>query len=115
MQLQFGPDDSEEFAAAKQEILDAFGTWTVQRYGDDDRSLVADADTFLSWRFDYSTGDLSDFDIADVEEFLLGWAPRKFSVGPEAAPSLGPQGARRIQASQSRTESAQSHAHAHSR
>jgi hypothetical protein len=88
VQLQFGPDDNEAFVAAKQEILVAFGTWAVQRYGDDDGSLVADADTFLSWRFDYSTGDLSDFDIDDVEEFLLGWAPRKFSVGPEEAPVL---------------------------
>jgi hypothetical protein len=31
VQLQFGPADSEAFAAAKQEILDAFGTWAVQR------------------------------------------------------------------------------------
>ena len=75
--MQFGPDDITEFAATKRTLLDEFQPWADEHYGADDGSLVADADTFLSWRFNYSTGDLADLDIADADEFLLDWAPRK--------------------------------------
>ena len=86
--MQFGPDDITEFAATKRTLLDEFQPWADEHYGADDGSLVADADTFLSWRFNYSTGDLADLDIADADEFLLDWAPRKFAVGPDEAPTL---------------------------
>ena len=88
MQLRFGPDDLESFASVKRELLDEFGPWADERYGAGDGSLVADADTFLSWRVNYSTGDLSRFTPDDAEEFLLDWAPRKFAVGPDEAPVL---------------------------
>ncbi len=88
MQLTFGPDDFDAFAEVKQQLIDEFTPWADEHYGADDGSLVADAGTFLSWRFDYSTGDLSTFSPDDADEFLLGWAPRKFAVGPEEAPVL---------------------------
>ncbi len=88
MQLRFGPDDLESFASVKRQLLDEFRPWADERYGTDDESLVADADTFLSWRVNYSTGDLSRFTPDDAEEFLLDWAPRKFAVGPDEAPVL---------------------------
>ncbi len=88
MQLRFGPDDLDSFAWVKQELLDEFRPWADEHYGADDGSLEADADLFLSWRVNYSTGDLSRFAIDDAEEFLLGWAPRKLAAGPEEAPRL---------------------------
>ena len=88
MQLRFGPDDLESFASVKAQLLDEFRPWAAERYGPDDGSLVADADTFLSWRVNYSNGDLSRFTPDDAEEFLLDWAPRKFAVGPDEAPVL---------------------------
>jgi hypothetical protein len=86
--MQFSPDDSDEFHAVKDVLIEEFRPWADEHYGADDGSLVADAGTFLSWRFDYSTGDLADLDTTDADEFLLGWAPRKFAVGPEEAPTL---------------------------
>jgi hypothetical protein len=88
VQLRFGPDDLDAFGAVKRQLLDEFRPWADERYGAGDGSLVADADTFLSWRVNYSTGDLSRFTPEDAEEFLLDWAPRKFAVGPEEAPVL---------------------------
>jgi hypothetical protein len=88
VQLRFGPDDLDAFAAVKTQLLEEFEPWANERYGADDGSLVADAGTFLSWRVDYSTGDLSRFTPDDAEEFLLGWAPRKFAVGSDEAPTL---------------------------
>lgn len=88
MQLQFGPDDLDAFAAVKLQLLHEFKPWADEHYGTDDGSLVADADTFLSWRVNYSTGDLSRFAPDDAEEFLLDWAPRSFAVGPDEAPVL---------------------------
>lgn len=88
MQLRFGPDDLDAFATVKTQLLDEFRPWADERYGADDGSLVADADMFLSWRVNYSTGDLSRFAPDDAEEFLLGWAPRKLAAGPDEAPVL---------------------------
>lgn len=91
VRLQFDPSDEADeqaFATVRDQLLAEFEPWANDRYGTDDASLVADAGTFLSWRFGYSTGDLTSFDRLDVEEFLLDWAPRKFAVGPEEAPTL---------------------------
>jgi hypothetical protein len=82
VQLRFGPDDLDAFAEVKRQLLDEFRPWAEQHYGADDGSLVADADTFLSWRVNCSTGDLTRFSPGDAEEFLLDWAPRTFAVGP---------------------------------
>ena len=88
MKLTFGPDEVEAFAATKAALIAEFRPWADEHYGTDDESLVADAETFLSWRFNYSTGDLADYGLHDVEEFLLGWVPAKFAVGPDEAPIL---------------------------
>ncbi len=88
MQLTFGPDEHEAFTEVKDRLVEEFGPWVHANYGDDDGSLVADAETFLSWRFDHSNGDLSHFTPDDVEDFLLDWAPRQFAAPPEEAPTL---------------------------
>jgi hypothetical protein len=88
VRLQFGPDDLDAFPPIKLQLLYEFRPWAAEHYGADDGSLVANADTFLSWRVNYSTGDLSRFTPDDAEEFLLDWAPRKFAVGPDEAPVL---------------------------
>ncbi len=88
VQMRFGPDDEDEFAITKAALIEEFRPWADERYGADDGSLVADADTFLSWRFNYSDGDLTTFDVPDADEFLLGWAPRKFAVSSDEAPTL---------------------------
>ncbi len=88
VQMTFGPDDEDEFATTKAALMEEFRPWADQRYGADDGSLVADADVFLSWRFNYSNGNLTNFDVRDVDEFLLGWAPRKFAVSSAEARTL---------------------------
>jgi hypothetical protein len=88
VQLQFGPDDVNAFAGVKAQLIGEFRPWAELHYGADDGSLVADADTFLSWRFNYSNGDLTRFTTDDAEDFLFDWVPRKFAVGPDEAPVL---------------------------
>jgi hypothetical protein len=84
----FGPDDEDAFNEAKTALMDEFLSWVMDRYDVGNGKMVANADTFLSWRWGYSSGDLTSFDNDDVEEFLLDWVPRKFSAGPEEAPVL---------------------------
>lgn len=80
------PDNDDDFDAVRTDLLDAFQKWLDARHGSvDTAETVADAETFLQWRFHYSTGILDTYDDTDLAEFLLGWCPRKLSVPPEEA------------------------------
>lgn len=68
VQLRFGADDGDAFSSAKRQLIEEFRPWADEHDGADDGSLAADAETFLSWRFDDPTGDLERADDDLIEE-----------------------------------------------
>ena len=81
MRLQFDPE-KDEFADERDAILAEFTRWARQRSAADE-DWGHEASVFLDWRVNYSSGDLSAFARADIEEYLLDWCPRKLSFPPE--------------------------------
>ena len=80
--MRFSAEDDEfdEFQAASDVLVDRFTAW-VTRHGT--AADASDVPILLDWRYSYSDGVLDTWTCADVEEFLLGWCPRKLSVDPE--------------------------------
>ncbi len=92
MRLTFGPDDGEEFHAAKTALLARFETWLSDHHRltspDEAGATAGDAGLALDWKWGYAGGDLSHWTTADVGEFLLEWCPRKLSVSPEDSATI---------------------------
>lgn len=87
VQLTFDPeggDDEGQFRRTSKRLIGEMREWVAARF-EDHGERAASAETFLSWRYGYSNGDLADFQRADIAEFLLEWCPRKVSARPEAA------------------------------
>jgi hypothetical protein len=83
MQLRFAEDDESAFYAARAQLLERFaGVYP------DDEDCGFDVELALDWKWGYSDGDLGTWSIADIDEFLLEWCPRKISMAPEEAASL---------------------------
>lgn len=83
MRLEFGPDDENEFAAARDLILVRFERWLVDARPEsnvDASEMAGDAGLALDWKWGYGDGDLGRWRTGDVAEFLLEWCPRKLSV-----------------------------------
>ena len=80
--LYVHPEDHEEFERLSGEILADFEREVVAR-SPEGSALRADgefiAGSMLSWKWEYGDGRLSRWTAADVEEFLLDYAPRKIS------------------------------------
>jgi hypothetical protein len=89
MRLRFSPygDDEDAYRATRDALLDEFSRWLGQPEPDC-AELAADIGIFLDWRHGYSTAVLDEFDDADIEEFLLGWCPRKLSAPAEDAEGM---------------------------
>ncbi|PVZ03945.1 hypothetical protein C8D89_11954 [Actinomycetospora cinnamomea] len=69
--------DEDEFMARRERLLVDYEEWA--------RSAAPSvepgwADTALDWKFHYGDGDLTTWTTADLEEFALGWCPRKLSI-----------------------------------
>jgi hypothetical protein len=81
--LYVHPEDHEEFERLSGEILADFEREVVAR-SPEGSALRADgefiAGSMLSWKWRYGDGRLSRWTAADVEEFLLDYAPRKISL-----------------------------------
>lgn len=81
--LYVGPEDAEEFERLSGEILADFAEEVVDR-SPDDRALQRNgeyvAGSLLSWKWSYGDGRLARWTAAEVEEFLLDYAPRKISL-----------------------------------
>ncbi|QDP94892.1 hypothetical protein FOE78_02240 [Microlunatus elymi] len=91
MRMRFDPStgaDEAAFYAARDALLDEFEGWRAGRGDPDSGMVVSDAALFLDWRYNYSTGVLDDYDGQDLDEFLLGWCPRKLTAPPDMAPQL---------------------------
>ena len=84
MRLRFGVDDEAAFFSARDELLRRF----AETPRDDDGTCLFDVQLALDWKWGYSDGDLGSWVLADLEEFLLEWCPRKVSMPPDEAASI---------------------------
>lgn len=69
-------------------LLSEFDTWAADRWGRDDGDRRSDAQLLLDWQENYSGAQLERLTTDDLDEFLLGWVPRKVSAPPEFAQPL---------------------------
>jgi hypothetical protein len=86
VQLEIDPEDEDEFARARREILASFRAW-LSRQGsataDTIDEVAGDVGIVLDWKWGYADGRLASWAVLDIVEFLLEWCPRKLSVAPE--------------------------------
>lgn len=79
MRLRFDADDESAFHERRDELSDQFARWLKTHRV---RGEPSDAELLMDWKFGYGDGDLGSWTTADVEEFLLGWCPRKLAASP---------------------------------
>lgn len=82
MQMSFTADDEAAFQRRRAALTDDFAAWVEHSGAEADPS---DAGMLLDWKFGYQDGELGHWTVADVEEFLLEWCPRKVSSPPKLA------------------------------
>lgn len=83
--MRFGVDDEAEFRACSDALLADYAGWLERQ------SVGADPDdgwVALDWKWSYAGGDLGTWTVADLDEFLLGWCPRKLSMTPDECPDF---------------------------
>ena len=74
--------DETAFFQRSDELATQFETWVrASRIGVDPPAASGDASMLFNWKFSYADGDLSRWNTADLQEFLIEWCPRKVS-GP---------------------------------
>jgi hypothetical protein len=86
VQLEIDPEDENEFARARREILASFRAWLSQQgsaTADTIDEVAGDVGIVLDWKWGYADGRLASWAVIDIVEFLLEWCPRKLSVAPE--------------------------------
>lgn len=81
MQLRFGPDDEDRFFARRDELIERFGSWLLDR--GQEEQLSVDAELFLQFKWGYLDGDLGRWTLADLDEMLLELYPRKVIADAE--------------------------------
>lgn len=90
MRLQFGEHDENAYWATKEQLLAEIDR-AMRSDGGDSHGIaetVSSIALLLDWRWNYSSGQLDDWHLGDVDEFLLDWVPRKYSASPEAGAVL---------------------------
>ncbi len=85
MRMKFGVEDEQAYFAQREELCTRFAEWAERQRLDVDAS---DVELLLDWKWGYADGRLDHWDTADVEEFLLGWCPRKVASPPELIKSI---------------------------
>ncbi|MGQ0779362.1 MAG: hypothetical protein ACT4NY_33935 [Pseudonocardiales bacterium] len=78
--MSFTPDQEDAFHARKDEVLDDFAAWLAT--SDVTDADAGDAGVALDWKWGCQDGQLGRWTVADLEEFLLAWCPRKLSMPP---------------------------------
>lgn len=79
------PDDAEPVI----ELLTAdFQSWYQQRHPGKGADIGSDFELLLNWKIDYGDGCLDVWTVAEVNEFVLSWYPRKVSAPPSWARSM---------------------------
>ena len=90
MRLIFDEDDEDQYFETCDELLDEIGE-TLRNDGRDAHDaadIVGSITVLLDWRWNDSSGQLDDWSLGDVAEFLLDWLPRKYSAAPEAGAEM---------------------------
>ncbi|HET9254401.1 MAG TPA: hypothetical protein VFO16_04255, partial [Pseudonocardiaceae bacterium] len=79
--MSFTAEDEDAFYIRRDEVLDDYAAWLAS-------SNVANAEAYdagvaLDWKWAYQDGELGRWTVADLDEFLLGWCPRKLTMPSE--------------------------------
>ncbi len=90
MRLRFGEHDEDGYQATKEQLLAEIDDSMRTDGADpgDIADVVSSIALLLDWRWTYSSGQLDDWHLEDVDEFLVDWAPRKYSASPEDGAEL---------------------------
>lgn len=85
LQMQFEPGDYDAARPTVEELMARYEQWSQTPQGPGDASNLQ---LLLEWKVGYSDGRLDRWERDEVEEFLLGWCPRKLSVPADFANEL---------------------------
>lgn len=90
MRLSFDDEDEDAYLATRDALLDEIveSLSPAGRDAPDPEEVAGSISVLLDWRWNYSTGQLDDWALGDVDEFLLDWLPRKYSAPPEAGAEM---------------------------
>ncbi len=79
--MRFGAEDEDAFHARCDELIADYAGWLGRQppLG----AEAGDARLALDWKWGYADGDLATWTVADLDEFLLEWCPRKLSMAPD--------------------------------
>ena len=83
--MRFEPGDVEDARGTIEELADLYESWFRVRHPGADADDGSDLEMLLDWKVNYGDGRLDEWSVADVEEFVLGWCPRKVSAPPSWA------------------------------
>jgi len=75
--MSFTVEDEDIFQATREELQDDYARWLASSNAEGD---AGDAGVVLDWKWGYQDGELGQWTVADLEEFLLDWCPRKLSL-----------------------------------
>ncbi|HEY6422759.1 MAG TPA: hypothetical protein VIY28_05820 [Pseudonocardiaceae bacterium] len=78
--MSFTVEDEDTFHASRDELLDDYARWLASSNAEGD---AGDAGVVLDWKWGYQDGELGRWTVADLEEFMLDWCPRKLSLPAE--------------------------------
>ncbi len=78
--MSFTVEDEKAFQVRRDELLDDYAGWLASSNAE---AEAGDAALAMDWKWGYQDGELGRWTVADLEEFLLGWCPRKLSMPPE--------------------------------
>jgi hypothetical protein len=88
VKMAFGPDDESAFYETQEKLLGQFGAWIQRNHGADNDDAVQHVELLLDWKYNYDDGDLATWTLPSLDEFLLGWFPRKVTMPPEFAEKI---------------------------
>jgi len=83
--MTFGADDEQAYHLRREELTGQFAEWAGRECPE---AEPVDVELLLDWKWGYGDGRLDHWDTADVEEFLLGWCPRKVAAPPDLVGSI---------------------------
>jgi hypothetical protein len=88
--LNFDEDDDDAYFETRDELLDEIeqASHPDARPRHDIQDVVGSISVFLDWRWNYSSGQLDDWSLGDIDDFLLDWLPRKYSAPPAAGADM---------------------------
>ena len=81
MRMSYTVEDEDAFQVRRDEVLDDYAGWLAASNVSD--AEAGDAGVAMDWKWGYQDGELGRWTVADLEEFLLGWCPRKLSMPAE--------------------------------